>query len=313
MNFAQKHQVKCVLLTGASGFLGSHCLPILLEQGFEVHAVSRNKILTAQSGVFWHSLDLHDTSAVKALLTQIQPDALLHLAWYTEPGLYWQSLKNFDWVENSLRLLQIFHEVGGKRAVVSGTCAEYDLQHGFCQELLTPRNPNSVYGSTKHGLRILAEAFAQSTQMSLAWGHLFYLFGPGEHPARLVPSLFRAICEKEALLCTHGNQIRDFLYIKDAANALVSLLESDLVGPINICSGIPLILKDFIQTLVSMTDSKPKIEWGAIPVPKTDFPFVVGNHFRLTHELGWRPQFSLEKALAETWQNVLGNHPRECP
>ena len=126
--------MKKVLLTGASGFVGRHCLPALVARGYEVHAVSSSATAPADTppGVRWHQADLLDGAQVSALLAQVRPRHLLHSAWYAVPGKYWTAPENFRWVRASLHLLQTFAAHGGRRVVVVGSSAEYDWHYGYC-------------------------------------------------------------------------------------------------------------------------------------------------------------------------------------
>src|SRR6267143_4821300 len=118
--------MKRILLTGATGFIGRQCVPLLVARGYQVHAVSSKPIKDNRDSVRWHQADLFDPLAVKALIGSTKPTHLLHLAWCTEPGKYWNSLENLQWVQASLGLLQEFVDNDGQRVVVAGTCAEYD-------------------------------------------------------------------------------------------------------------------------------------------------------------------------------------------
>ncbi len=117
--------MKKVLLTGATGFIGKHTIPFLLSEGFEVHAISRNAFPLPPE-VHIHPVDLFDDHQTTKLLKQIKVTHLLHFAWYAVPGKFWSSEANLKWVASSLKLIQEFVENGGKRLVVSGTCAEYE-------------------------------------------------------------------------------------------------------------------------------------------------------------------------------------------
>src|SRR5882672_6035426 len=222
--------MKRVLLTGANGFVGRHCLPPLLAQGYEVHAVASRKHAPPATlpGVHWYRVDLLDRDQISALLAEVRPTHLLHCAWYAVPGKYWTATENFRWVEAGQHLLQAFAEQGGQRVVGVGSCAEYDWSDGHCSEFVTPLKPATLYGSCKHAFQILLAAYSRQTKLSAAWGRLFFLYGPHEPPERLVASAIRSILLEEPALCSHGQQIRDFLYVEDAANALVALLSSDI-------------------------------------------------------------------------------------
>ena len=114
------------LVTGASGFIGRHSLPLLLKAGHEVHAVSLKKKNPCINGINWHQADLKNQTQTKRLIADIRPSHLLHFAWCTEPGSFWNDPKNNHWVQASLELLKNFQAHGGKRIVIAGTCAEYD-------------------------------------------------------------------------------------------------------------------------------------------------------------------------------------------
>ncbi|MCW3018640.1 MAG: NAD-dependent epimerase/dehydratase, partial [Solirubrobacterales bacterium] len=166
-----------VLLTGPTGFIGRHALAALAGAGHEVHAVARRRGPDAE-GVSWHEADLLEGAGV---VEQIEPEILVHLAWYAEHGKLWSSVENLRWVEASLALLRAFARAGGRRAVVAGTCAEYDWSREIYAED-APLQPATLYGAAKHGLHVVSRAFAEQAGFSLAWGRVFFLYGPFESP-----------------------------------------------------------------------------------------------------------------------------------
>jgi len=235
---------------------------------------------------------------------------LLHLAWYTQPRAYWTSLENIRWVQASLGLLQAFVAHGGRRVVMAGSCAEYDWSYGYCTEHITPLRPATLYGKAKHTLQLLEDAFADQVQISAAWGRLFFLYGPHEHPERLVAAVTRALLQGQPARCSHGNQIRDFLYVQDAADAFVALLASDVQGPVNIASGAPITLKQIIFSIADLLAQRSLVQLGALPNPANEPPLLVANTDRLANEVGWHPAYDLERGLEQTvlwWKGTLSN------
>ena len=301
--------MKNVLLTGARGFIGSHCIDALLERGFSVHAVSgRGRRNSFPEEVEWYHADLHNAEHVLRLLAEVKPDYLLHLAWDVTHGVYWSSLENLRWVKTSLSLLQAYIDSGGRRALIVGSCAEYDWNYGYCTEELTPLKPGTLYGVCKDALHRVAAAAAAETGLSLAWARLFFIFGPGEHQDRLVPSVVTALLKGEEAPCTHGEQIRDYIYVKDAAAALAALLESDVEGAVNIASGRPLVLKDLIGQAAQMIGRPELVSLGAIEAAPDDKPLLLANTRRLNEEVGWQPRYELSEGLKETiewWKQKL--------
>lgn len=294
--------MKRVLLTGAGGFVGRHCLHALLAQGYQVGAVASRKHAPppALPGVHWYSADLLDREQISALLAEARPTHLLHCAWYAVPGKYWTAPENFRWVEAGLHLLEAFADQGGQRVLGVGSCAEYDWRDGHCSELATPLNPATTYGVCKHAFQLLLSAFSKHARLSAAWGRLFFLYGPHEPWERLVASAIRSILLEEPARFTHGQQIRDFLYVQDAADALVALLDSDVLGPVNIASGAPVAVKEVVQQIADQLGRPDLVRLGALPAPENEPLLLLADVARLRDEVGWSPRYELASGLAET-------------
>jgi nucleoside-diphosphate-sugar epimerase len=288
-----------VLVTGATGFIGRRCVAQLLERGDEVHGVSW-AVRPEQPGVIWHRLDILDGRAASELVAEVEPSHLLHLAWETSQGRYWTSTDNMRWLAASLELLWAFPRHGGRRAVLAGTCAEYRWNNQLCNERTTPLQPRTLYGACKHALHVAAEAFAIQTGLSLAWGRVFFLYGPGEKAGRLVPSVVVPLLRGDPAECSDGRQVRDFLHVEDAAGAFVALLASDATGPINVASGVPTPVAEVAETIGEIIARPDLVRLGAISAPPDDPEFLVADVTRLTDEIGWRPKHDLKSGLRQT-------------
>jgi nucleoside-diphosphate-sugar epimerase len=293
--------MKRVLVTGATGCIGRHILPGLLATGWEVHGVSSRDREQAAGPVRWHRAELLDASQTESLVATVRPSHLLHLAWYIAPGKWAMAPDNLRWVRASLNLLQSFQAHGGTRVVTAGSCLEYDWHYGYCAEERTPCQPHTIYGTCKHALQLLTTAHAASTGMSSAWARIFFLYGPYEHPARLVASVIRSVLDGEPAKCSHGLQIRDYLFVQDVADAMVALLESDVSGPINIASGQAITLRDIVTRAGTLLGRPELIQLGAIPAAATDTPLVVADTAQAVRLLpSWRPKVSLDEGLQRT-------------
>ena len=302
--------MKRVLVTGASGFIGRHCLPILLERDYEVHGVYLENSVPMPN-IIWHQADLLDPHDTLALVSEISPSHLLHFAWYAKPGKFWTAVENLAWVEASLGLLRAFTQNNGERAVFAGSCAEYDWRYGYCSESVTPLAPASMYGTCKNALRLLLGSFTEQIGLSFAWGRIFFLFGPHEYEERLVASVTHSLLEGRTALCSHGNQVRDFLYVQDVADAFVSLLDSVVLGPVNIASGKPITLQALVFKIAEIIGADSGlVKLGALEAPINDPALLVAAVERLSAEVGWIPTFSLDRGLEQTisqWRHVLSS------
>lgn len=292
--------MKRVLITGASGFIGHHCIEPLLVRGFEVHAVSSKARENDSRGIHWHQTDLLKPGVAKALMEEAKPTHLLHLAWFVVPGKLITAPENFSWVRASMELVHEFQAHGGKRLTICGSGYEYDWSYGYCSEALTPAVPNTVYGSCKHALNVLVQSFAGQMGFSSAWGRVFFLYGPNEHPQRLVSSVILSLLKGEPAKCSHGRQIRDYMHVQDVADGMVGVLDSDVTGSVNVCSGQATTLREIVLTIGRILERPDLIQLGAIPARANDTPLVVGENLRLLNEVGWKQRYDLESGLRQT-------------
>jgi len=290
-----------VLVTGASGLIGSNVLQPLLSAGFEVHAVSRDASgAPALEGVAWHSVDLLDERSRNELLRRVKPTHLLHFAWFAEPGAYWEAPQNIQWMAASVGLLEQFAAVGGKRAVFAGSCAEY--RWGSTQPIAEDAalGPDSLYGVCKGATRVAVESIGRLRGLEVAWGRIFFLYGPGEDQRRLVASVAHALALGKKAQTSAGTQIRDFMHVRDLAGAFVALLDSDVTGAINMASGEGVTVKHVVELLGAAAERPDLLEIGAVP-PRVDDPqLIVADSTRLRNEVGYVPSISLEEGLTET-------------
>jgi len=301
--------VSRVLLTGADGFIGAPVAARLVGAGHDVHGVClRGR--EGEHGLTWHRADLLAPETAEELVGSLRPELLVHLAWYTEHGRFWTSVENVRWVEATLRLLRAFASSGGRRAVLAGTCAEYEwtAQGGVLSEFATPLRPRTLYGAGKDATREVAQALADHAGFELAWGRVFFLYGPCEPETRLVPAVARALLAGLPAEVTDGAQIRDLLHVSDVAAAFQSLLESDVQGAVNIGSGEPVALREVIS-LVGEAAGRPElIRYGAAQGRPGEPAQLVADVRRLREEVGFRPRVTLEDGIAGTvgwWRERL--------
>lgn len=262
--------------------------------------MSRGASGDAQDNVQWHRGDLLAPGCAESVVTAVRPTHLLHLAWETAPGTYWSSPANAHWVEASVELARAFFASGGKRMVGVGTCAEYDWSDGVCDEDATPLRPATVYGAAKAALFDALRA-----HRGAAWARLFFVYGPGEQPQRLVPSVIAALRRGEVAQCTTGEQRRDFIHVADCASALVRLLETDAEGAFNVGTGTAVAVKDVVRTIASELAAEDRVAFGALPDREDEAPLVVAAIDRM-RALGWIPRYDVRTGVEETlrWERA---------
>jgi nucleoside-diphosphate-sugar epimerase len=289
-----------VLVTGATGFLGSHCLAPLVERGFNVLALYHEKEPQDVPGVRWVRGDVMDRAAMSSLLEQHKPQGLLHLAWFVEPGKLISDSSNLSWVSASLDLMRAFRESGGERCAVSGSCYEYDWRFGYCVEEVTPCEPDTLYGASKDALRRTLLAYCNASGLSGSWGRAFFMYGPRENPARLVSSVIISLLKGLPAKSSHGLQVRDYLHIQDVADGMVALLASECRGAYNIAAGTSTTIREIVELLGKITGRSDLLQIGVLPARANDVPLVLGDGRRTLNDVGWKPRFGLEAGLSHT-------------
>jgi nucleoside-diphosphate-sugar epimerase len=284
-----------VLITGANGFIGRPTVQSITNFGHEVLAPPSFK--SSPEG----GLDLLDPAAVETYLGHHRPDGLIHLAWDTTPGAYWETPANLTWTAASLQLLEAFARHGGRRVVVSGTSAEYSWKSSdLLDEEKTPLKPDSLYGVSKDSLRRLIEAWATTAGVSFAWGRVFCPYGPREKASRLIPKLIARLEAGEPLPFDSGNLTRDFLHVDELGSAFAALFDSGFQGTVNLASGESLTIREVVSQLGQSLGRTDQIQFDQLPNPEGQPPRIVASTERLKSTIGWAPSKSNEERLEET-------------
>ena len=109
-----------------------------------------------------------------------------------------------------------------------------------------------------------------------------------------------ALSRNEPARCSDGMQLRDFLHIEDAARAIIGLLDSEAIGPINVCSGVATPIRRMAEYVAELMGQSQLLRFGELPMPTHEPPLIIGDNTRLREEVGWSPRFSIEEGLQQT-------------
>ncbi|MDB9420704.1 NAD(P)-dependent oxidoreductase [Microcystis aeruginosa CS-563/04] len=293
-----------VLITGASGFVGSHVARLLVAEGCEVYALVREssnrwRIRDILPSMYLRQSDLVAFENVNTYLQEIKPELCIHLAWYAVPGKYLNSQENLDSIQASLNLFSQLAELGCKRFVGIGTCFEYDLSLGYLSESSLTK-PITLYAATKVALSTILQQFAQITEMEVAWIRLFYQYGPMEDERRLIPGIISSLLRDEVVKTTKGEQIRDFLHIEDVASAIWAVAKSNVSGVVNVGSGQPVTVGQIALELGNLLGKPDLIHLGALPYRPNDPMFICANNELLRRKTDWTQKYNLTTGLKNT-------------
>jgi nucleoside-diphosphate-sugar epimerase len=289
-----------ILLTGATGFIGRHIPALLAARGYDVHITARGAA-PESAGIAAHAIDLLRQEEAQRLIKDIRPDIIIHTAWYVAHGRFWTAPENTDWLEASTALAAYAAEAGARRFIGLGTCAEYATDAGddaYPWPETRPIAPATPYGEAKAAFaRRLAEMAEGRAHFSHAWARLFHLFGPGENPARLVPSIILALSEGREAQCASGRPVRDFISAQNAAAAIAALAASGVTGPVNIGSGAPISIANMARLIAEVAGRRYLLRLGALADRPNEPPYMVAHTGRLRREVGFTLPVSLAAEL----------------
>ena len=288
-----------VLLTGASGFLGGYVLQALQDRRIDTVAIGRRCPARLAATRFFGA-DLLDAAQRERAVRASGASHLLHLAWVTEHGSYWDSPENQRWQDATERLVEAFAVAGGSHVAVAGSCAEYTWDGpGVWFEDVTPERPATRYGQSKDATRRHLQTWCGQHGITLAWGRVFYPFGAGEDPRRLVPSLVAALRLRAPLFGVNAEVQRDFLHADDVASALVALLQPAAIGVFNLSSGVATPIGDLVRLIARQLGADAQSVLRQTPARAAGPQILVGDNRRL-RALGWTQGATFEKSLART-------------
>jgi nucleoside-diphosphate-sugar epimerase len=284
-----------VLLTGGSGFIGRYVVRKLKSLDIDSVTLGRTNPDDKPNHI---CIDLLRANDFAPLIKSIRPTHLIHLAWTTEHGTYWDSKQNIDWIASTYRLLEAFCNHGGSHALIAGTCAEYDWRYGYCVEDLTPCNPQTLYGISKDTARRMCQLLSKRYGVPLTWARIFFPFGFGEDSRRLIPSLFRAFNGEIEPFGVNGNSLRDFIHIDDVVEAIRICLQSKTDGILNIGTGEPVKIKDIVSLIAQLETEDASIILGATARNCIEPPMIVADVKRL-NSVGFKVGTTLVQALTD--------------
>jgi nucleoside-diphosphate-sugar epimerase len=303
-------------VTGASGFVGSYLVKVLIDEGHEVLYLKRpssnlSKLDDYVSKVRW----VDNTDNWKESLVAFQPDIIYHLAWdgvtAKERSVWQKQIGNIIFQQE---LLDATLAAGSKKYVGIGSQAEYGNFKNKIDESY-PVCPMSAYAAAKVAALDIVRAFCEINQIEWYWFRLFPLFGPHESDQWLIPSLIKNIFTQESMDFTPGEQKLPYLYVGECAKAIKAAITADgHSGVYNICSDNPLALKELVARIRDKVRPDFKLNFGAFPYRYGQSMYMEGDTTALRRNIYNIVTSDFEQRLSETIDYYIrkySNNPSE--
>ena len=282
-----------VLVTGGTGFLGSHLCQRLSREGCEVHATSRK--YRPADGVMWWQADLADLSSARALVSAVRPDVVFHLSGSVgaSPDLEMVLPTYQSLLSSSVNLLVVCAELGCRRIVLTGSLTEPSPN---APEPI----PSSPYSAAKWASGAYARMFHRLYQVPIVIVRPFMTYGPGQAPTKLVPSVICSLLAGDAPKLSSGRLRADWIYVSDVIDGCIAAaIASGVEGEtFDFGTGTLLPVRYLVERLVSMMGSTVEPQFGAVPDRPNEREWAA-NLLPAT-KLGWAPTTSLEEGLEQT-------------
>jgi UDP-glucose 4-epimerase len=294
-----------VFVTGATGFIGAAVAKELVFRGHSVAVMHRAKSSLNRLTPILDRVELIEASAISPVgwavsVRNWKPDILIHLAWDGVAGQLRNDPVQGENVQSAVLLVQLAQLVDCKAWVGLGSQAEYGPVNRQVAED-HPLDPTTEYGKSKvEACRLAADA-CQKAGLRFGWLRVFSTYGPDDGPHWMLPSLIERLLDRERPSLTPCEQLWDYLFVDDAARAIVDVALDESVGGIfNLGSGRAVPLREVVEQVRDLIDPSLPLGFGETPYRPDQVMLLQADISRLTAATRWTPSTSLLEGLRRT-------------
>lgn len=298
-----------IFVTGASGFVGSHLIPKLLERKHEVYALERymtgRYIQNKRDTIETVYADLNDHVAIRELINKIKPEVVIHLA-AISPVSY--SFNHpFEVIETNFVASVNLAEVNRKHNpclrhfLVAGTSEEYGIQEEFPIKETADLRPNTPYAVSKVAMDRYMQYLRDAYSFPMTLLRPFNTYGRKDNTHFVVERIIsQMLAEVDVIKLGDPSPIRDLMYIDDHVDAYLTCLGSEeaMEKTFNFCTGRGISISHLVELIREQVGYGGEVAWGTGFKRPTEIPKLVGDNSKARRMLGWRPRVSLEDGIS---------------
>jgi nucleoside-diphosphate-sugar epimerase len=296
-----------ILVTGAGGFVGAAVVKAAIASRHEVIALVRNdssRLAAVLGRISLERVDLSDSAHVASLLCEARPDIVIHSAWEGVGGALRSGDIQLDNIRSTFFLADAAIAAGARKFVGIGSQAEYGRYDRRVVETDLPR-PTMLYGAAKLAANHLVAQRCRDAGVAFAWVRLFSVYGPGDNPNWLIPSVASALAGGTVPKCTAGTQKWDYLHIDDVARGILAAATTEqATGVFNLSSGDPVAVRTVVEMLRDLVAPATKLKFGEVPFGPDQIMHLEGDNSRLREATGWSMKTSLGDGLAQVVEGL---------
>lgn len=297
---------KKILVTGGCGFIGSHLVKRLLNEGADVSIIDRKGTKTWRleeqlKNISIYEMDITDSRKVEICIKDICPEIVFHLAAYGVDSTQKEYIKAAQInILGTINILNSLRDTGCKKFINMSSCAEYGNKKDIMKEDMYPE-PVSIYGSSKACATIVAHQIARENNIDIITLRPFGIFGEGEERHKIFSHIILSILEDKEVRLTSCEQLRDYCYIENIIDGLVLSAKSKLKCNIfNIASGNIFHLKYYVNLIFKHMRTSRIPLYGIVESRKNEMWSPTADISNIHAELGWIPRIGLEDGIVRT-------------
>jgi NAD dependent epimerase/dehydratase len=305
-----------ILITGADGFIGSHLVEYLIENGFNVRAfVYYNSFNSygwldtisneTKRKIEFFPGDIRDPNGVREAMKGV--DIVFHLAALIAIPFSYHSPDSYidTNVKGTLNILQAARDNNVKRVLVTSTSEVYGTAQFVPITEMHPKQPQSPYSASKIGADAIADSFYRSFELPITIVRPFNTYGPRQSARAVIPTIISQLLNgAEEIKLGDITPTRDLLYVKDTINGFLKIAQcNELIGhEVNISTQSEISVGDLAQQLINKINPKAKIITDSVRLrpEKSEVFRLFGSNEKLKTYTNWDQKYTLEQGLKET-------------